>query len=466
MKKIIAFILCCVLAFASVSCAAETSEIIPEYIGEIVGDLDLDEKTFVFGVVADYFFEGEDNTLSYINNTEFGDLAMERIRSVEKTHNCSIEFQYVPRAGEAAYKDVYANDYTFDVIQEESYWLVSYIPMGIFVDLTTLDHIDVTDEEKWGNRELLLSTMWKGAVYGIIPAKHPLRMQNSVAGIIGINETHVQSIGEVDPRDYYENGEWSWDTFTRVLNDYTLTSLGGDKIYAFACDDNRFPRSVAFSNGDKYITINEDGTYQHGLYTPTTLEALNQYYEWITGPTADNILFQQGLPALIDGNAVLGNLDAWEVLANTDSLAYNLENFGLVPYPHGPEAEPGWYQTYNESTDFTLCIPVTSPDPEATAFVLDKIYEPFEGYETRDDIIDYLYANYFLDKRDAVFFYDIANAEHTYFFPTMDGMFDVWTYFPTSRPTEALEKAENVQFSGIEEHILPRLETIPAVYGE
>ena len=465
--RLLSLILCSVLMFLAVSCSAgQGEEIIPEYSTGINGDLDLNGKQFVFGMVKDYFFEGKDSVLTYIYNTEFGDLALQRLRDVEKKHNCTVVFRYVNRAGEAAYIDVISNSYTYDLVQEESYWLVSYIPTGIFTDLALLDNIDVRNQEKWGNSQILLSTMWNGAVYGVVPALHPLRTQNSVSGIIGINEDFIATLGVTDPRDYYENGQWNWDTFTDVLNNYTFSALSGDKIYSFATDASRFVRSVAFSNGDRYITYNsEDDSFELGLYTDTALLALNQWYEWMNGPTSYNILVEAGLDPLITGRAVLGNLEAFEVLANTDSVAYNLDNYGLVPYPNGPDAEPGWYQAYNESTDFTICIPVTAPDPEATAVVMDSLYEPFPGYETKEDIINYLDKNFFLDSRDSEFFYGVADADKTYFFATMDGLFDIWNDFLVRSPSETLAKFKDIQYNKSEKNLLPRLRTAYEIYG-
>ena len=140
--RLLSLILCSVLMFLAVSCSAgQGEEIIPEYSMGINGDLDLNGKQFVFGMVKDYFFEGKDSVLTYIYNTEFGDLALQRLRDVEKKHNCTVVFRYVNRAGEAAYIDVISNSYTYDLVQEESYWLVSYIPTGIFTDLALLDNM-------------------------------------------------------------------------------------------------------------------------------------------------------------------------------------------------------------------------------------------------------------------------------------------------------------------------------------
>ena len=73
MKKIFSFLLCIILIFLCVSCAA-ADEIVPEYDSGMSEDsIDLKGDTYVMGMVQDYFFE-QDSTLSYINNTELGDL--------------------------------------------------------------------------------------------------------------------------------------------------------------------------------------------------------------------------------------------------------------------------------------------------------------------------------------------------------------------------------------------------------
>ena len=158
--------------------------------------------------------------------------------------------------------------------------------------------------------------------------------------------------------------------------------------------------------------------------------------------------------------------NAFEILSNTDSVAYNLNNYGIVPYPNGPDASPGWYQAYNESTDFTICIPVSAPDAEATAVIMDSLYEPFEGYETKEDIIDYLDKNFFLDPRDSELFYELADVDKTYFFATMDGLFDIWNDFLVRTPSETLAKFKDIQYSKSEKNLLPRLRTAYEIYGE
>ena len=85
MKKAISALICIIFVFLTVSCAAP-EEIVPEYIAA-VGEIDLDGRTMTMALVPDYFFEGDNSTLGYINDTDFGDLAVQRLKDVEEKYN-------------------------------------------------------------------------------------------------------------------------------------------------------------------------------------------------------------------------------------------------------------------------------------------------------------------------------------------------------------------------------------------
>ena len=97
---------------------------------------------------------------------------------------------------------------------------------------------------------------------------------------------------------------------------------------------------------------------------------------------------------------------------------------------------------------------------------MESIYEPFEGYETRESIIDYLDKNYFLDTRDSKFFVEISDYKNTYFFATMDGLFDVWNEIVVRKPSEALAKYKDIMYDKAEKNLLPRLRTSYNTFGE
>jgi len=465
MKKIIALLLCGVFVLLSVSCGQE-KEIAPEYIGGKKTEADFDGKQFIYCMVKDYFFEGNDSTLGYLNNTELADLAAKRLKDVEDKFNCEIEFVYVDRSGKAAYESVIAGEYRYDIIQDESYFLWNYMYADTFVDLSTLNNINATDEEKWGSRNLLLSTLWEGGIYGVVPAKHPLRTQNSATSVLGINENFVAQLGEVDPRDYYENGEWTYDTFTRVLTDYTFDTMSGEKIYALATKKDWFTRAAALSNGNKYISI-KDGKGEIGYFTDEALLAFQQVYNWLHTPTTGNNIYSDGEKTtgrnfLLEERTVIGLIDAYEILSGTFSIAYNLENWGIVPFPSGPNATPGHFVSLYDAADFTLCIPITAPDYEASAIVIDAIFEPFEGYKSDSEVLEYLKRNFFLDERDAEYYMSLADNEHIYFI----GSGGIFESVLNRAPSEALESIEDSMYEHARELMFNREQTAIDLYGE
>lgn len=461
MKKVTSLFLCIILIFSLVSCASSAPEIVPEYDASVSeDDIDLGGKTLIMGMVQDYFFEGADSVLTYITNTEFGDLAAQRLKDVEEKYNCNIEFDYVPRAGQLAFNSAVAGTYIFDYIQEESYFLVNYIGAGAFVDLKTLDNIDVFDESKWGDRNMLVSTMFDGEIYGVLPAAHPLRVSNSMDGILFVNEDYISNILATDPRDYFENGEWNWETFTHCLETYAHTSgISNEYVYALSSEFGSFACCLAMCNGNDYITI-EDDKVELGYFTPAAIDAYNQAWEWYFGATASNVTEETGIDNFIAGKSVMTTLSAWQILSTTGSIAYMMENFGILPYPCGPNADgPNDYKIGYSAADFTICIPSTAKDPEVSAFVIDKIYSPFEGYETEESILDYLSKNYFRDERDSKFFLEMSKNEHAYYHDSNHGIAGIGK-LKDSGITRAVEAAREQMITNAKKYLVPAFSTL------
>jgi len=336
MKRIIAIFMCAVLMLLCISCTAE-EEIVPEYTADVSSDnIDLNGETFIMGMVQDYFFE-QDSTLSYINNTELGDLAVQRLNDVESKYNCKIQFDIVDRSGEAAFNSAVAGIYQFDFISEESYFLVNYIKANAFIDLTTLENMDVFDESKWGNKYMLVSTMMNGGIYGVLPAAHPMRTSNSIDHIIVINENYISNLLATDPRDYFERGEWDWDTFEKCLVDYSHNDgMSNEYIEAFASGLGGFSRDLAMCNGVDVFTFDDNGGYTFGYFTQPALDAYNKAYDWFHGTYQSYVdSINTGLDVFVNGGSVMTLLPAYQIVSTTESLAYKMDNFGIVPVPYG-----------------------------------------------------------------------------------------------------------------------------------
>ena len=128
----------------------------------------------------------------------------------------------------------------------------------------------------------------------------------------------VKTLGYEDPRDHFEGGTWTYDTFTDCLLNFAHTNMSGEKVYSFiTSNDGWFYRSSTLSNGGDLVTINDDGTYDMGFYSPNVLVAFNQVYEWMTGPTGSNIMYCGSLDTednLNNGNGVMALIDAYQIV--------------------------------------------------------------------------------------------------------------------------------------------------------
>ena len=308
--------------------------------------------------------------------------------------------------------------------------------------------------------------MYDGAIYGLLPALHPMRLSNSVSNIIAVNEKYISNLVTTDPRDYYENGEWTWDTFGNCLQLYAHTdALSNEFVYAFgSCYEyGRLFMLMAMSNGCDFITIKDDGTYTLGYFSQNAIDAYNQVADWMFGATAGSFnMEEKNLNQFIEGKSVMTLIDAYQVLSSSESIAYKMEQFGIVPFPCGPgAATPYDYRTSYESADFTIAIPTTAKDAEVSALVIDAIYEPFEGYETEDDILEYLKRNYFADERDAEFFIDITKQNHVYYHDHQHGLSEMFSQLAGNNAiSRCVESFEKRYYTIVDKYVIPIYSTI------
>ena len=103
---------------------------------------------------------------------------------------------------------------------------------------------------------------------------------------------------------------------------------------------------------------------------------------------------------------------------------------------------------------------MNAKQPEAAAMILDRLCEPFEGYETREEILDYLYNNYFKDKRDAEFLMDITSGDHIYYHDHMHDFSTMFDQFPNNGIVKSLEAYEDKHYENMERYVLPAYQTM------
>ena len=416
MKKIVSILLLAAMfVTVLVSCSGEAAQLLA-FIDSAEGALTFEGMTFRFGKVQDYFMD-DDAIMGYVDNTGFSDAARARINDIEETYDIVYKEITVDRVNDEVLLDSVSGDSRFDAVQDESFYLVEGIRAGLYVNLTELsDYLDYTDSYKWGSRNVLESLCWNGGLYGVLPMAMPLLSYSSASNIIAANVDYIKGVaGMPDPRSYYENGEWTWDKLKEILPLYTQPSESAeDYNYGILCSPGWFTRSMIFSNGTSSVVKDSNGNYVPVSMTDAGRKALDESWDICYGELAYTMDPETGVldyeTVFPEGNHALVDIDSYQVYSTSNSLVYTMSNLAILPFPSGPDMPEGSVPSSSSSLDYATSIPLVIDEPWVSAVILDALYEPFEGYETEESLIEYMINNYFSTEQDAQIFISIAKS--------------------------------------------------------
>ena len=446
------------------SCQSSEPEIIPEYSSDRVG-IDLDGYTLKWGW-AKSGNDNDDNVFGYIPGTALADTALERMKEIQSSLNCVIEMEYkgFGTIGGNMQGSILSGTQLYDLMTNESFQTLGYVRAGYFTGLSSL--IDVSKTDKWGTPGMLQSVIYEDDVYSVVPYAWPELLYTTFGCPIVVNEDLISQYGHEDPREFVEDGTWTWDKFEESLRAYTVND-GERTIYGMGAHTPYYSMLMFLSNG---VTLTEytDKGIECGLYTDAGIQAMERAQSIRYQTCKDCFHSNESTSVVSDflnGDMVLVVTNSSGILGTTDAIMYKMSNVGIIPFPQGPNAVPGVYPSYHETLLYVTGIPVNAKDAEAAATILDRMFEPFEGYETKDDIISYLAGQVFFDERDArVFVNMLENTEYGY---QNDGArAAIEQVMGNNTVTEVLEGLENVYNDLLEEHMKPHYQGRLAVYGE
>ncbi|MBO5036948.1 MAG: extracellular solute-binding protein [Clostridia bacterium] len=447
-----------VFTFVLCSCQNSSPEIIPEY-STSSSDKDFD------GLKINWGIEGtDDKKLGYISSTVFADMAAQRVKDVETSLNCEINLILESSGWDVNSKlsaSIMSGSQVYDLVRCGSYNLAPNARAGHLIGLSGL--LDVQNTEKWGTRRMLQSMIWKDDVYAVLPYAWPDLLYTCFGHAVGVNENYIAQLGQTDPREYVESDTWNWDKFEEVLAAYTF-DVNGTTVYALSSHEPYLVQMMMLSNGCP-MSVYEDGNVVMGAHTEAGKVALERARSIFRETCSDYIHPDRGTDYshIVKGDVVMGV--AWSA-EFFNSYVYEMDNLGVLPFPQGPNATPGVYLTYHDSMPFSTGITVNANDIEATAIILSELYEPFEGYETKEDIINYLSSQVFFDRRDAVLFLNmVENTEYGFFREGARKVLDtaIGSNESITSIIESFESANEVLSQDILE---PHYAGMIAVYGE
>lgn len=407
MKKILVLFLLIAGILLSVSCAggeAPASEVFSS-------DFSMDgEKLDFNGADIDIFFSlvsfySPGFLMGFPEDSLFYELVDTRIRDIEKELNANIGYDSSTEAADTIIlMESMGGEVSHGICVDESNRLIGSAKKGLLLDLTAYpEYLDYTNTAKFGTREYLKGAMWNGGLYGVLPFTWPIIPYSSMIGLLCVNEKLIKQLGLTDPRDYSENGVWDYDMFESQIPLYAHTNGAGEYVYAFESTTHFLFTTLQASSGAG-VSYYENGQYNLTNKSSTIIEAYTRGIDLFYGSLSEYVFRNEDWPALrqdfIDERSVTALVNSLNILQTSNSLAYELDDFALVSFPRGPQAPADGTGACMWSIEGTTSIPSLFIESDLATIVLNMLYEPLDGFETREKLNDYMRRYILYDDRD------------------------------------------------------------------
>lgn len=207
---------------------------------------------------------------------------------------------------------------------------------------------------------------------------------DAIPVVISYNKTLFDQYGVKTPREYYEEGNWTWDAFREVGMAMTGDTDGDGVTDAFGFGWwDCFYIQLLTTNGVTCLDFGEDGTVSSNYLSPEALETFtflqNAYSTdgFIQYPDGDN--FQT---AFKNGKLAMTAEYGFSAITTYNTGDYEID---WAPLPTGPSGEAnvcsGAINGYG--------IPVTSANPEGAAAFIRMAFELQQEYNDRERVAAY-----------------------------------------------------------------------------
>lgn len=300
--------------------AEEDQKTLDDLANEKLRDVELENKTIKW--LAHYDINP---------STSKGDSEAVNITLFKSKYGGNIE--YIPTTWDTRYSDLSTHVLGGDGVDFfpcDTAALPKGVINGMFQPVD--DYIDM-DSELWTDvKDAMEIYNFNGKHYEFV---------NSVSAeaVVIYNKQTIEENGFDDPWELYQAGEWNWDTFTSMLQQFCdpdNDQWGLDGFWA--------EKALFLSAGVPSVT-SENGSLKTNLMDATVEKAMNfQYDLYNKGLIMDRSLFDwQEQPAFMgEGRELFYIVGAWHVQSNPDTWATGIapENLGLAPVPSPAGSDP------------------------------------------------------------------------------------------------------------------------------
>lgn len=352
--------------------------------------------------------------------SEYGDKMLKRYSEIEEKYNCKITYK-------DGAPDVFVNDVNSaaasgvkyaDVIEANLWWFQGFYEAGYLEPLNDIKNLDF-DNTKWAD-VYKRSTLRDGKVYGVNFTSWYQRMPHYFY-ITYFNKNLLKKYSQPSPYDLIKEGKWTWEAFRDIAKACTRDENGDGNFDFFGVTslDRMFEYTAMWSNGARDVAKGEDGKYKFGYADDKAYKALQFVRDIINIDKSfanlhdPRVVSDWKLPAM---EFVKGNMAFFvyhtEAVEWPGWLQDMEDDFGVVPFPLGPDGKKWGTATTGDLRVF--CIPKTATDKDKAAFIFNKITAPFEG-TTADEWKDYAKRTYFRDEEGFKYYLEgIDTAEYDF----------------------------------------------------
>jgi hypothetical protein len=249
--------------------------------------------------------------------------------------------------------------------------------------------MDINDEELWGSKNFLQYGMFDGKNhYGILINQWHSTPQ--FAGALLVNNELLRDLGITKtPYEMIENKEWNWDNFKTLLETCTITE--GDKItYGMGYNgggesDAILGKVACFSNNVEVLNKKEsDGklVYEFGLNSPEAYAALDYVASLIKAGLVKKANDGYGSTDFSASLTPFLLCESWVGTSYTDQddstyPADNLNDYGFLYFPHGPNADPGTVSSYVHCfRRLIYLVGVSEHDIDDSGIIINAMFQP------------------------------------------------------------------------------------------
>ena len=453
-------LICLFISALLVSCAAQNEELVPNY------ESDFEQNTFD-GLELTF---GMSPYICYEQDSLFGDIAKTRVAEIEEKYDVKIIFDEDENLANNLFYAISSGIKPCDVLLSTSYDLYDEMRANLLFPVDNMpEPLVYSDTEKWGGREKLITYAYDNHLYGVLPMYWPETIWKQVDHFFFVNENIIATLGQTDPREYVENGEWTRAKYEEVLNSYTHTNMSGDTVYALAAEPGHYFSIAIKTSGIDYIVKKDDGTYSNAFLEPGVTDKLTWvsdtfWNNWEVNITRGSDTFST-IAKFVNEEAVMVLTHLYYGL---EDIQYEVENFGILPFPLSDDIHgTGWigqFEFYNNGISF----PTNIEALEETATVVDALFEPLPGYETEEARFEYYNRYVFHDQRDTKIVFECLN--NCRYLPYNDNGYLIPNAINNAKGNKSisqiLEENAEIMQTTIEEVYIPLEQTCDLLWGK